>query len=138
MPIRPPITSAEILSWADAQFLRTARWPDLEDGLVVGGPGLTWKAVDMALKAGRRGLPGGSSLARLLAADRGVHHKHESPWLTEESITAWAAAHRAVTGAWPTERRPWLRRRWSGGYGPAKPAPTTPACVAACEGASPT
>jgi hypothetical protein len=71
--------------------------------VVKGGPGLTWKAVDMALKIGNRGLPGGSSLARLLAAKRGARHKHESLRLTESTIAAWATAHRKRNGDWPNE-----------------------------------
>ena len=82
---------------------------------------------------GRRGLPGDSSLAELLAEQRGAPPPDLSPqalgkklwaWeqehfpvkkprlrpakepaiprLTESEILAWADAHHAATGAWPT------------------------------------
>jgi hypothetical protein len=35
-------------------------------------PGETWVAIDAALAHGHRGLPGGDSVARLLARRRGV------------------------------------------------------------------
>src|SRR5262249_11074482 len=56
-----------------------------------------------ALQRGERGLPGGSSLARLLAAERGARNQAGLPPLTVERILAWADAHHARTGRWPTE-----------------------------------
>jgi hypothetical protein len=40
------------------------------------------------------GLPGGSSLARLLARERGVRNRCGLPPLTEAAILRWARAHR--------------------------------------------
>jgi hypothetical protein len=37
--------------------------------------GQTWLALDSALRNGHRGLPGGDSLARLLARERGVQRR---------------------------------------------------------------
>jgi hypothetical protein len=62
-----------ILEWACEHFERTGRWPNLWSGPIAAAPGETWCAADMALKAGRRGLPGGNSLARLLRQWRGSH-----------------------------------------------------------------
>ena len=36
-----------------------------ESGPIAEAPGETWKSVDLALRYGYRGLPGGASLARL-------------------------------------------------------------------------
>ncbi len=92
--------------------------------------GVTWSLIDTALRRGRRGLPGGSSLARLLAEERGVTEgaNPESPaerlktWeaeqfptprrrravrprattrLTIDLILSWADAHHTATGRWP-------------------------------------
>jgi hypothetical protein len=60
---RPPLTEALILRWADAHFERTGTWPQQNSGEVADAPGTTWRGVDLALARGRRGLPGGSSLA---------------------------------------------------------------------------
>jgi hypothetical protein len=47
----------------------------------------------MALRLGLRGLPGGSSLARLLDEQRRVRNVKNLPPLTEEQILAWADEH---------------------------------------------
>src|SRR6516162_6919172 len=94
---RPQITAAQILAWADAHHRRTGRWP------VTAGPlGLTWRALDNALRLGFRGLEGGSSLAQLLAAYRHVRNLCQLPRLSRQQILAWADAHQKRTGAWPT------------------------------------
>jgi hypothetical protein len=97
----PPFMEEQILSWADAHHARTGQWPNRNSGPIAGGAGDTWFAVDKALARGYRGLPGGSSLARFLAARRGVRNIHSLPRLTPEQILAWADAHRERTGSWP-------------------------------------
>jgi hypothetical protein len=57
--------------------------------------------VNMALWAGRRGLPGGDTLAGLLARERGTTPRRRS-LLTVGQILAWADAHHERTGEWPT------------------------------------
>src|SRR5262249_16467744 len=57
-----------------------------------------------ALRTGQRGLPGGTSVARLLAARRGVRTRMYAPPLMRQQILAWARAHRRRTGAWPSAR----------------------------------
>jgi hypothetical protein len=59
--------------------------------------------VESALREGLRGLPPGSTLAHLLAQHRGARNKAQPPPLTEEQILAWADAHKARTGRWPTQ-----------------------------------
>ena len=65
--------------------------------------GTTWRQVDNALRLGLRGLPGGSSLAQLLAEQRGYRNIKGLAPLSEELILRWADAHVNRTGKWPTE-----------------------------------
>jgi hypothetical protein len=69
---RPPLTVPQILAWADAHRARTGAWPGAASGPVGGAPGETWAAVNVALRLGHRGLPGGDTLARLLQRERGA------------------------------------------------------------------
>jgi hypothetical protein len=69
---RSRLTVAQILAWADAHRAWAGDWPRTGSGPVPQGPGETWRRIDNALRYGLRGLPGGSSLARLLEQERGV------------------------------------------------------------------
>src|SRR5205823_2822796 len=91
----------EILSWADAHHERMGKWPNAESGHITGADGETWCSVDKALRRGRRALPGGSSLARLLAAERGVRSRGALPPLSRKLILAWTDAHYERTQKWP-------------------------------------
>lgn len=96
------LTMKQILEWADFHHRRTGRWPVQASGPVRGAPGEQWKNVDMSLRVGTRGLPGGSSLARLLARYRGVPNRAEKkPRLTIKQILEWAERHKRRTGSWP-------------------------------------
>ena len=64
--------------------------------------GQTWQALNRALFTGNRGLPGGSSLARLLAERRGKRNQAEAPRLREEELLRWADRHYRRTGRWPS------------------------------------
>lgn len=101
---KPPLTEALILDWVDNHHLRTGTWPTSEGGPVPGSPGDTWVGVDQALKQGHRTLPGRSSLAKLLAAARGVRNPAGIPSLTKKQILVWADAHHRRTGTWPTSK----------------------------------
>lgn len=96
-----PLTIEQILAWADAHRERTGRWPNKDSGRVRSESFLTWRAVDGNLRKGQRGLPGGSSLARLLAEHRGLPWRPPPPPLTIDQILAWADAHHETTGRWP-------------------------------------
>jgi hypothetical protein len=65
-------TIEQVLAWVDVHHERTGAYPHVEAGPIADAPGETWKAVQMALVQGLRGLPGGSSLAKLLKARRGA------------------------------------------------------------------
>lgn len=98
----PEYTTEKILMWADAYYQRRGGWPTMDSGAIEGAKGESWQAVQVALSNGLRGLPGGSSLARLLAAERGVRNRGALPKLSVRKILAWADAHRRRTGDWPT------------------------------------
>ncbi len=66
---RPRLSLRLILRWADAYFKLHGAWPKRGSGPVEGAEA-TWSGVDSALQKGSRGLPGGSSLARLLKEHR--------------------------------------------------------------------
>jgi hypothetical protein len=98
----PRLTEGQILAWADAHRAATGRWPDPKRSGVAGMPGETWSKIDNALARGHRGLPGGSSVARLLGEHRGARNLMSLPPLTAGQILAWAEAHRMAHGRWPT------------------------------------
>jgi hypothetical protein len=96
------LSIAKILAWADAHQARTGMWPNSDTGPIADAPGDTWGAVDNALKVGRRGLRGGSSLARLLQRHRRVQPGHKrQPLLSIDSILAWADEYHRGHGRWP-------------------------------------
>ena len=94
-------TLAEILRWADACHERTGDWPNYYSGQIPECSDQTWSQINYALRVGRRGLPGGSTLADLLSARRGVRNIRNLPRLTERQVLAWADRHHARTGKWP-------------------------------------
>lgn len=64
-------------------------------------PGTTWKQICDNLRQGCRGLPGDFSLARLLAALRGVPNHAALPPIYEWQVLAWADAYHMRHGKWP-------------------------------------
>jgi hypothetical protein len=66
----PGLSVARVRRWAREHQRRTGSWPDRNSGLVAGATGETWSAIDLALRYAHRGLPGGSSLARLAGPAR--------------------------------------------------------------------
>jgi len=100
---RHRLTAPRILAWADAYHKRLGRWPTRRSGRVENQPDLNWELVHLALRFGRHGLPGGSSLAQFLASERGVRRrKTPPPPLEFDQILSWAHAYRARHGLWPT------------------------------------
>lgn len=100
-----PLTIPLILKWADEHKKRAGKWPIVMSGRVPGRPETeTWAAINEALKWGRRGLPGGSSVAKLLTEHRGASYKPTVARLSEPQIVAWAKAHHRKTGSWPTAK----------------------------------
>jgi hypothetical protein len=98
---RPPLVEEQILAWADAHHERTGDWPTKTSGRVHETLQETWCGINLALRRGGRGLPGGVTLAQLLLEKRGVRNHLNLPPLTEELILTWADAHQQQTGKWP-------------------------------------
>jgi len=71
----PRLTKRQIRGWAQAHQQQTGRAPTSTSGPIADAPGETWSAVDQALRKGLRGLPVGSSLAKLLAPKRRVNRR---------------------------------------------------------------
>ncbi len=99
--VHRPIRAVEVLAWADAHHARCGTWPTCESGKIA-GTDQTWARVDHCLRGGHRGLPGGSSLAKLLEKQRGVRVGRRPLHLSEKRILAWADAYFAAHGKWPT------------------------------------
>jgi hypothetical protein len=74
----PRLTVPMVLRFADAWHRRTGEWPTSQSGAIPEMPGLTWRAVNLALHQGLRGLPGGGSLHLLLRQRRKIS-KRRSP-----------------------------------------------------------
>jgi hypothetical protein len=55
----------QIVAWGKAYFRRRGVFPNRDSGMIAEAASLKWSTVDAALKHGNRGLPGGSSLAKL-------------------------------------------------------------------------
>ena len=64
------------------------------------GLGHAWTIA--ALERGNRNLPGGTTLARLLAEHRQVRNRYSLPPLDIDKILGWADDHHSRTGTWPT------------------------------------
>jgi hypothetical protein len=91
----------QILAWADAYHDVHGNWPIPNAGPIPWAPRTTWRGIDNCLKQGSRGLPGGSSLLRLLEEHRGRQRPGAKPRLTVEQILAWADAYHELHGRWP-------------------------------------
>jgi hypothetical protein len=98
----PDLTIEGILAWADSFHGTHGQWPVEASGPIADAPRENWKKVSMALLKGGRGLPGGSSLARLLDEHRGVRNPKDLPPLNTGQILAWAEAYHAANGRWPS------------------------------------
>ncbi|SRR5258708_34692028 len=89
---------AEILAWADSFRETTGHWPTVKSGSIREERFETWLNVNQALIHGLRGLPGGNSLAQLLAERRGARNPHAPPPLTVEQILRWADEYYKLEG----------------------------------------
>lgn len=102
MPKRKPLTVEQILAWADGHHARTGRWPGVGSGEIRDSGGENWFSIHQALYVGGRGLPGGSSLRKLLLELRGPSAGRSCGGrLSVEQILAWADEHYSRTGQWP-------------------------------------
>ena len=102
----PELTLDQILAWADAYHDRNGRWPGQGNWYeaIEDSDGEKWMYMEAALLQGLRDLPGGSSLAQLLAEHRGVRNRSQLPNLTVTQILEWADTYLKKHGQWPTCR----------------------------------
>jgi len=100
--VLPRLTLDQVLAWADAHHAATGRWPTRKSGRVIGNDRESWARLDDALSRGNRGLPGGLSVSRLLMTRHGRRDQRFREPLSIDAILAWADAHRAATGVWPS------------------------------------
>jgi hypothetical protein len=98
----PDLVVEQVAAWARAHRERTGRLPHckLTDGIPE-APGETWACVERALRDGRRGFPGGDTLARFVSRHLGVRNNASAPRLSVEQILDWADRHHRRTGRWP-------------------------------------
>jgi hypothetical protein len=101
----PDLSIAQILRWADRPPQQTGDWPAHNSGTVATAPGETWSAFNFSLTYGRRGMPGGMTLAQLLAGQRGVRNHLDLPPLTVDKLLAWVDLYRERQGCCPPSRR---------------------------------
>lgn len=97
---KPRLTVPQILAWADEFHHRQQCWPNRCSGRI-SFTEESWREIDSALKAGCRGLPRGTSLAKLLSRRCGVPHRANRSELSETKILRWAKTHYRRTGRWP-------------------------------------
>ena len=76
------LTEEWICDRMKAHHEKTGKWPTENSGQLLDAPEETWKAIQVALYQGRRGLPGGSSVPRLLkqcfgVIIRGLNHSNQ-------------------------------------------------------------
>jgi hypothetical protein len=94
---KPDLSPDQIVAWAEAHHAATGKWPAHTSGRVIAAPSETWGIIDYALKHGRRGLAGGSSLAGLMSERIPAYRR----LLTVETLIAWGETHHAAHGRWP-------------------------------------
>ncbi len=106
-PLKPhELTEDIVLLWCDQFHERTGQWPQMKlhgKLTIEGSVGIRWKWIDSALLRGSRGLPGGSSIPRLLAKHRGVRNRKGLSKLTHKLILKWAEAYHKRHGRWPIQ-----------------------------------
>jgi hypothetical protein len=101
---RPRLTLDQVVAWGNEYHAATGQWPTVNSGAVAGAPGERWVNINERLRHGGRGLPGGTTLARLFGgrADPARGPGARCPRLTVDQVVAWAEAHHAAAGRWPT------------------------------------
>ena len=96
VPTRNPFV-ASLAGQILVAHAHAGKCPQRESGPITDASGETWMGIEAALHNGPRGLPGGSSLARLLASRRKVRNKSHLRPLKPKSILAWADRHHQRT-----------------------------------------
>ena len=98
-----PLTQQQILGWLDDHYRRTGRWPASTSGRILDAPGETWFNVSLALMRGSRGLRGTLVAQRAAEKISRCQEQGRLARLSIPQILAWADAHHARTGKWPSQ-----------------------------------
>ncbi len=98
----PALTIEQILAWADLHRERTGEWPTFRTPGVREARGERWRRIDAALRSGERGLPGGTTLERLLAGREASFQPGKLRPLRIDQIGRHVAAYHERYGEWPT------------------------------------
>jgi hypothetical protein len=87
-----------IVELADAFKFQKGHWPKQTSGAFKGD---CWGSINSALIYGLRGLPGGDTLPKLLARERGVRNIADISPLSEKIILKKIRHYKKKTGRWP-------------------------------------
>ena len=99
------ITEETILEDADRFFQQHGFWPKTNSSFGVPDKSYeSWTHYDIYLSRGQRGLPGGSTLAKLLQKERGVQNPKGKPRLTEDIILYDIQSFYNLHGRLPNKR----------------------------------
>ncbi len=102
--IKPALNINRILFWADAHKRFTGYWPKRGSGRVRFANNETWNGISLALLRGTRGLPCKSSLAELLAKERGRRNRYNLPALSINQILNWADEYYRIKSKMPSTK----------------------------------
>lgn len=87
------LEEAQIIDWVKQHIDAYGKKPGKHTGPVKFAAdehkGITWAAIDIALKKGLRGLPGKSSLVKLINENLGIRSYHNPPTLPTQLILDW-------------------------------------------------
>ena len=90
---RSLLTISMIVEWIRKYIEKHGRKPTLKDGYIEFTKNETWSKIDTNLREGNRGLPGNSSLAKLIETEFGIRGYHNPLSLTKELIIDWIKQH---------------------------------------------
>lgn len=87
------LEETQIIDWAKQHIAAYGKKPGKHTGIVEFAEGehkgVTWAAIDIALKKGMRGLPGKSCLVKLIKEKLGIRSYHNPPALPTQLIIDW-------------------------------------------------
>jgi hypothetical protein len=102
---RTPLTIDLILKWIELYYKEYGEYPNKNSGIIKFADekykGITWAHVNTALERGVRGLPGGSSLPKLLEEKFNVKNIQNLPSLSMELIEEWIKLFHAKHNRYP-------------------------------------
>jgi hypothetical protein len=95
------LTETTILNWCDEYFSAHGKYPGQGSEALESMDSETFNNINAALTSGHRGLPGGSSLAKLLRKNRNYQDNYSRPKLTLPKIIDMMVDHYQTFAKWP-------------------------------------